>query len=564
MEPMSRALLPLVSLALLPLGCFDPDTPALPTEDTGTGPFTTGTQETEGADPGLSCSDGILNGDETDVDCGGGCDVCGDGQGCGGAEDCASMLCVNNVCQAPSCTDGLTNGDESDVDCGGSCDPCGDGGGCNVPEDCASGVCMAGTCQAPGCGDGVVNGDTEVCDGGGESSDCNADCTPAACGDGIINMAAGETCDELEQTDVCDADCTMAECGDGVLNRLAGELCDDGGPSPACDADCTEVACGDGEANRAAGEECDGAGETAACDIDCTLATCGDSQLNPTAGEACDDGDMIDDNVCSNACQLNACTFDVGLLPILVHPANHFGELDFDGSCNLVVAGAFEDAVYRISPMGVVTPQGTFGAPSAINGIAYRSSDDTVYVSTNGPSELWSLTPAGVDGVVMSMPASINAIEIAPPGFGAFEDLVIAAGSNGSIYALDPMLASSTEIGSAGSNISDLVFDPTTATLYLASYGSQEVLTMDAMGNTAVFAGALGSVDGMALDPAGTLFAGSSGPSQVTAIDLATGAQNVIGTPQFDGGTYVSGLLFEASGNVLVKASGANIDYVTP
>lgn len=46
---------------------------------------------------GNSCFDGIQNGDETGVDCGGSCVAC------------------------PTCNDGVQNGDETGVDCGGSC-----------------------------------------------------------------------------------------------------------------------------------------------------------------------------------------------------------------------------------------------------------------------------------------------------------------------------------------------------------------------------------------------------------------------------------------------------------
>lgn len=54
-----------------------------------------------------TCSDGIQNGDEAGIDCGGSCP-----NTCGGA---------------PSCTDGIQNGDETGVDCGGSCPPCSGG-----------------------------------------------------------------------------------------------------------------------------------------------------------------------------------------------------------------------------------------------------------------------------------------------------------------------------------------------------------------------------------------------------------------------------------------------------
>ncbi|MEW7280238.1 M43 family zinc metalloprotease [Aquimarina sp. 2201CG1-2-11] len=58
-----------------------------------------------GSTPTPTCTDGIQNGDETGVDCGG--------------SSCSP-------CQAtPTCTDGIQNGDETGVDCGGtSCTPC--------------------------------------------------------------------------------------------------------------------------------------------------------------------------------------------------------------------------------------------------------------------------------------------------------------------------------------------------------------------------------------------------------------------------------------------------------
>jgi Fibrinogen beta and gamma chains, C-terminal globular domain len=46
------------------------------------------------------------------------------GQGCGEPSDCASGVCVAEQCQPPSCEDGVQNGDESGIDCGGSCEEC--------------------------------------------------------------------------------------------------------------------------------------------------------------------------------------------------------------------------------------------------------------------------------------------------------------------------------------------------------------------------------------------------------------------------------------------------------
>ena len=49
---------------------------------------------------------------------------------------------------AQPCDDGLQNGDESDVDCGGTCAGCDDGSACGLDTDCDSGLCEAGACVA--------------------------------------------------------------------------------------------------------------------------------------------------------------------------------------------------------------------------------------------------------------------------------------------------------------------------------------------------------------------------------------------------------------------------------
>ena len=75
-----------------------------------------------------SCTDGLLNGEETDIDCGGPqCPACNDGQKCLVGSDCLSGVCDPSflVCLPPSCFDGVKNDGEEGVDCGGPCPSCG-------------------------------------------------------------------------------------------------------------------------------------------------------------------------------------------------------------------------------------------------------------------------------------------------------------------------------------------------------------------------------------------------------------------------------------------------------
>ena len=127
-----------------------------------------------------NCGDDMVNGDETDVDCGGLiCTPCNTGKRCTADTDCRSKVCAGGTCAAPSCSDGIINGSESDVDCGGpDCPPCADGRGCSGDNDCRSRVCTGLVCQAPSCSDGFQNGDEIGIDCGGSCPPCDASVTP--------------------------------------------------------------------------------------------------------------------------------------------------------------------------------------------------------------------------------------------------------------------------------------------------------------------------------------------------------------------------------------------------
>lgn len=94
------------------------------------------------------CNNGVLDASEADVDCGGECAACVDGSMCVMPVDCASMICESGACI--SCLDGIQNGDELAIDCGGpTCGGCPGGTPCTDDSLCASGDCDAGMCTTP-------------------------------------------------------------------------------------------------------------------------------------------------------------------------------------------------------------------------------------------------------------------------------------------------------------------------------------------------------------------------------------------------------------------------------
>jgi hypothetical protein len=98
-----------------------------------------------------TCDDGILNGNETGIDCGGDCPPCiscNDGVQNGNE---TGIDCGGDCPHCISCNDGIQNGNETDIDCGGDCPPC------------------------ISCNDGIQNGnETDI--------DCGGDCPPCIIG----------------------------------------------------------------------------------------------------------------------------------------------------------------------------------------------------------------------------------------------------------------------------------------------------------------------------------------------------------------------------------------------
>jgi hypothetical protein len=68
-----------------------------------------------------------------------------DGTGCGNGRICQRGSCV---AVGPTCFDTIRNGDETDIDCGGgSCPRCVNGQSCLTRNDCASAYCKDTVCQ---------------------------------------------------------------------------------------------------------------------------------------------------------------------------------------------------------------------------------------------------------------------------------------------------------------------------------------------------------------------------------------------------------------------------------
>ncbi len=194
-----------------------------------------------------TCRNNSLDGDETDVDCGGGCGLCPDGNACSQHSDCQSNSC-SETCQKATCDDARLNQDEADVDCGGGCQPCEPGAACAEASDCGSDRCEEERCRANAADEAcLAPGECRsllcdmTCQLGGTQSYCEADddCLGGAC-------SAENRCEPSALDGPCrdHADCETQTCLSGACQP--GEI---GAPcSEATDcasSHCVQGACAD-------------------------------------------------------------------------------------------------------------------------------------------------------------------------------------------------------------------------------------------------------------------------------------------------------------------------------
>ena len=201
-----------------------------------------------------NCTDGVMNGVETDVDCGGGvCEPCPNDDGCEQASDCVSLFCDNLTCAA--CSD---NGQ-----CGGECNTCDVGAG---------GICGPAAAGSS-CGDqGVDCLVDDTCDGSGACVD-----------NGFATM--GATCGDLSTSDCSQPDSCNAT-GTCLDNHASnGASCSDcpagAGSCLECQSGvCTNQPCG--SSSCLLDSDCTSAATNGICDDDCNVATCvGATPSNP-------------------------------------------------------------------------------------------------------------------------------------------------------------------------------------------------------------------------------------------------------------------------------------------
>ncbi|MEP7119818.1 MAG: hypothetical protein ABJE95_02865 [Byssovorax sp.] len=255
-------------------------------------------QPSDGCIATLSCNDGVKNGAESDVDCGGGggcATACAMGKVCKVDTDCGSSHCVDGVCCTSMCvgtcmacnvpgslgtcsavaagaSDAVTCVAPSTCDGAGSCKKA-NGTNCVGAMGCASGNCVDGVCCATTC--------TGTC------MSCKVTGSLGAC----TNVPSGQTDSNAAVTCVAPSACD----GAGACKKTNGQAC-------ALNTDCVNGSCADGVCcNTTCAAPC------MACNLAATMGTCS----NIPSGQ----GDSNPANACSGGSLCNGlgvCKLGVG------------------------------------------------------------------------------------------------------------------------------------------------------------------------------------------------------------------------------------------------------------
>lgn len=232
---------------------------------------------------------------------------------------------------APTCEDEILNQDESDVDCGGGCAPCTNGEACNAGIDCESTFCSPqGVCDvAPFQTGEECSAGTDCasgrCEEFGGVMICTEACTDTCPGQNLAcfrnQCVPNDYCDDPDgdgfgfgpgcdgqPCDRCAADATCSEQGDGTFVCM----CNSGfvGDGTTC-ADVDE--CASGANNCDANASC--TNEVGSFSCTCNAGFAGDGESCADVDECSDGIDNCDVNAsCTNLAGSFSCACDQGFV----------------------------------------------------------------------------------------------------------------------------------------------------------------------------------------------------------------------------------------------------------
>ena len=551
--------------------------------------------------PGAACIDGACSATGCEPGqqrCGDQCvDTSSDPDHCG---ECFAECARGTSCENNTCVEGCANGQECDgrcVDTETARNHCGEcGNRCRGQEVCAYGECSACTGEYSRCGNQCVDLDSDP----NHCGDCDNECAPGAACD------AGSCGGCSPGLGICDGQCTdfsvdpenCGGCGvECVADCVGGYCCYP--PAVVCDDQCVDLQtstehCGDCFAGCAPGMQCQqGACYYPQCDGGFSLCGdfCTDLQSDPyncggcgnicsfgyqCIGGSCDVACAPPQIPCSGACvnprndaancgacgyecaegfvcragectqPVEGCDFRSLAYPILLNGGISVADITVDDDCNLYVGMQqpdFSGVVYSINgTTGVVSAITSFA--TRVRGLAYRSEDGLLYGAAL--DLLVSVAPDGSYPQTFEESVAgeyLNGMTIAPANWGEHDGYLVVAQSTGNVIVYDPEDPVPEVFVAPGGYLADVEFDG--QQLYVASFGSQEILKVTPSGEMSTFTTLPCGPDGLTVEPGVRLFASCGDTGDIYTVDLETGEYAWLATFGLSRGWAPAGLLWQ-------------------
>ena len=309
------------------------------------------------------------------------------------------------------------------------------------------------------------------------------------------------------------------------------------------------------------------------CSTDtCPAETTNNCVLTTTNSGSSDTGTCAANytGACSYSCNLgvwtqvtNTCVtscFSPAKLPVTLTGTtfNSFGNYTFTSSGDLLaIIGGPAYSLYLINhTTGALTVMNPSLPSQEFVSIAYLASNNTVYLGSgsNGQIYAFNLTTlaAATQLVNLGSITSINALQFAPPTFGAFGGELCACTYTGSIMCVNTTTAAVTTAASGLDECSNMVFQ-STGVAYTADYNGGKIYKVAGNGTSSVWLTYAG-IDGLAIDEGrGRLYMADSNAEKLHYANLTTAAvTDFAGTYDFDGGYWPSALVFDSCSTLII------------
>jgi DNA-binding beta-propeller fold protein YncE len=166
---------------------------------------------------------------------------------------------------------------------------------------------------------------------------------------------------------------------------------------------------------------------------------------------------------------------------------------------------------------------------------------------------IYALNPSsGASTLLVDIGDYVNALAVAPEGYGSLEGQLLVAVRSGELVAVNTASAATTVVTDTGGTLSDIEF-ASDGTLYAVDYDYTEVITISSDGMTSTVASGFNAPDGIAVDEdGGRLLVSDCGGDTLYGVQISDGARTDLGSYDFDGGWYPSGLAFDGVETLLI------------